>query len=605
MKFRAVLLGVMLLLLAGVVLATMGAAALVLNRSARRDLGEQLGRARQVFEQLHTDRQLLYRSESRVVAEEPRVKAVVATEDVTHETVLGVASELRRALQCDLFLITDGRGRLVADTKNPQADGFDMAGVPLIARALASGEAAGIWRDAENAYQVQSRRLAFGATPVGVLVIGYQLDDRVARTVERQTASAVVIELDGRTVAMSASEGLERVDRAALTQALSRVPTGVDAPTEVAIGKLRYLAVAAALPGAGEGVQLRYLILRSLDRALAASRRLEHILYGIGTLGLLGALLAAVALSQRLSRPLDQLVAFTRRIAAGDLASRARVQGPLEVETLGDAMNQMVQDLDRSQRELAAKERLEKEMEIAARIQTSILPRRLDIEGLQVSAQMLPATEVGGDYYDLVPTENGCWIGIGDVAGHGLTAGLVMMMIQSVVAALCRRNPTSTPSELLGVLNAVLYDNIRHRLTHDEHVTLSLLRYFTDGRFVFAGAHEEIVVCRQKSGRCETVPTPGTWLGAMRYIGPFTTDSTLHLEPGDLMVLYTDGVTEAMNVDGEQFGLERLCAQIEARPGDSVDAIRDRVLAELARFTATQFDDVTILILRFTGIPTA
>src|SRR5207247_1046155 len=101
------------------------------------------------------------------------------------------------------------------------------------------------------------------------------------------------------------------------------------------------------------------------------------------------------------------------------------------------------------------------------------------IEGVEVSARMIPADEVGGDYYDVLPIAEGtqgAWIGIGDVAGHGLTAGLVMMMIQSVVAALVKQAPDRAPSQHLGVLNAILYDNIRERLEQSEHVTLSLLR---------------------------------------------------------------------------------------------------------------------------------
>jgi len=599
-RFRHVVLAFMVPLLLGTVVATVGAVTIVLDRSARRELAAELDRSRQVFEQLTADRELLYRSESRVVAEEPRLKAVVATEDVTHETVLGVASELRRALQADIFLIADGHGRLLADTANSEAAGDDVTGLPLIARALAQGEASGIWRDERNAFQVQSRRLSFGATSVGVLAIGYRVDDRMVEAVERQTASAVVIELGDHPVAVSPFADLGGKPQAeALAAPLGAVPTGRTAPTEVSVAGTHYLAVAAPLSGAPPDAQIRYVILRSLDRALLPSRRLERALFGIGGAAVLAALLVAAGLSLRLSRPLDQLVAFTRRIALGDLGSRADIMGPREVVALAGAMNQMVRDLERHQEELAAKERLEKEMEIAARIQTSILPRSLAVRGLEVSALMRPATEVGGDYYDVIPTSGGCWVGIGDVAGHGLTAGLVMMMLQAVVAALCRRAPTAAPSDILEILNAVLHENIRHRLDHDEHVTLSLLRYDGSGRFVFAGAHEEIVVCRAQSGVCETVPTPGTWMGAIRSIKAVTIDSELELAPGDLMILYTDGVTEAMNDAGQQYGLQRLCAQVEAHRSASTEEIRNAVLADVDRFTRSQVDDVTLLVLRY------
>ena len=114
-----------------------------------------------------------------------------------------------------------------------------------------------------------------------------------------------------------------------------------------------------------------------------------------------------------------------------------------------------------TRRQVAERERLEKEMEIATRIQTSILPRDVTVPGLEIAATMRTATEVGGDYYDVIPVEGGCWMGIGDVAGHGLGTGLVMLMMQSGIGALCRKLPDASPRELLLALNAMLVDNVR------------------------------------------------------------------------------------------------------------------------------------------------
>ena len=100
-------------------------------------------------------------------------------------------------------------------------------------------------------------------------------------------------------------------------------------------------------------------------------------------------------------------------------------------------------------------------MEIAARIQTSILPRDVSVAGLEIAAAMHAATEVGGDYYDVVPVDDGCWLGIGDVAGHGLGTGLVMLMMQSGIGALARKMPDAAPRELLLALNTMLVENVR------------------------------------------------------------------------------------------------------------------------------------------------
>jgi len=253
-----------------------------------------------------------------------------------------------------------------------------------------------------------------------------------------------------------------------------------------------------------------------------------------------------------------------------------------------------------SQREKAEKERLEQELELATRIQTSILPRDLQVENLEIAATMVPATEVGGDYYDVLPGPGGCWLGIGDVAGHGLRPGLVMMMLQSIVAALVRENVDAAPREIVQVVNAVLYDNVRNRLGQDEHATLTLLRYFANGELVFAGAHEDLVILRAATGRCDRIETFGTWVGATQDIADATDDHHARLEDGDVLLLFTDGVIEAANAAGEQYGVERLCVELEAARGAPVAEIRDRLLASVRGFLAQQHDDIALLVARHT-----
>jgi hypothetical protein len=256
--------------------------------------------------------------------------------------------------------------------------------------------------------------------------------------------------------------------------------------------------------------------------------------------------------------------------------------------------------LERAATELMNKQRLEKELEIGARIQTCLLPKTVAIPELELAAKMVPASEVGGDYYDAFAAGSGGFIGIGDVAGHGLTSGLVMLMVQSVVAALARKSPEAAPSELVCGLNTVLHDNIRHRLQNKEHVTFTLLRYEPGGKISFAGAHEEICVWRKQTGKVELVPTPGTWLGAMRDVRKHTVDSTLSLEHGDIVLLYTDGVTEARAAGGEQFGLERLTALLENSADLPMTALVERIYAAVAKHAKELDDDVTLLAFRRT-----
>ncbi|HLL52433.1 MAG TPA: PP2C family protein-serine/threonine phosphatase [Myxococcaceae bacterium] len=247
------------------------------------------------------------------------------------------------------------------------------------------------------------------------------------------------------------------------------------------------------------------------------------------------------------------------------------------------------------------RERMQDELNIAARIQMSILPDSTQVPGLQVATRMVPTHEVGGDYYDVLPVEGGAWIGIGDVSGHGLNAGLIMMMLQSTVATLSQQCPDASPRELVNLSNRVLFNNIRGRLKKDDYITLSLIRYYDDGRLAVAGAHEDALIWRAKERRCETLASRGAWVGAMRNIEAFTVDTWTRLEPGDVMVLYTDGITEAMNAQGELFGQERLLSEFERLGGQSVEEIRDGLMARVNAWTDHQQDDVTLLVFRHEG----
>jgi serine phosphatase RsbU (regulator of sigma subunit) len=253
-------------------------------------------------------------------------------------------------------------------------------------------------------------------------------------------------------------------------------------------------------------------------------------------------------------------------------------------------------------REAAERERLTKEMEIATRIQTAILPQRFAVEGLEIAATMIPATEVGGDYFDVRAFAGGAWLGVGDVVGHGLTTGLIMLMIQTIFATLTQSDVAAPPSEQLKTLNAVLFQNVRERLQQSHYATLTLIRYTSDGRITYAGAHEDIVVWRARQGRCELLPTPGTWVGVREDIFRSAGDSHNALEEGDILVLHTDGISEARDATGEMFGMERLCATLERLNTLPVEGIRDAILQEARAWQAAVEDDMTLLVARYRPI---
>ena len=591
MKLRTGLLLGIVVLVAGIVISTVAAVAIVVDDAEREKLDEDLDRSHAVFSELLRYRAAKSRSDCHVVANEPRTRNVLGTQDITHETIIGVVDELRRSLGSDLFLLTDPEGLLIGDVKDPKAQGFDMSQQPGIAQAKASGDGAAVWISEGRAYQVSACRVESVGQVLGIIAVGYVIDDAMARDFHGQTGSTLLVTLDDKPAAASPLAGGKPLSGVTLDAAARD-------PDEPVIGDDRYLARGSLFPGYdGRQHVLRYTVMRSLDEALAPVRRLLWTVFGIAALALLAAVGIAFAVSRRLSRPVDDLVRFTHAIGKGELDRRATPTGATEIQALASAMNKMVEELEQSRRSLAEKQRLERELEIASRIQTSILPKRYDVAGLEIAARMIPASEVGGDYYDVFAMGDGCWIGIGDVAGHGLSAGLEMLMVQSVISGLVRHAPRASPSDHVRIVNQVLYDNIRERLGQDEHITLTLMRY-EDGVFTFAGAHEEILVCRAAGGPCEHIQTPGTWLGGMRDVSRVTRDSKLELLPGDLMVLYTDGVTEAMNAKGVQLGDERLSKLLEDNRDEPVATVRDRVIEAVQAWQDKQDDDISIVVIR-------
>jgi serine phosphatase RsbU (regulator of sigma subunit) len=256
----------------------------------------------------------------------------------------------------------------------------------------------------------------------------------------------------------------------------------------------------------------------------------------------------------------------------------------------------------RQQREVVGRARLDEQLQIAKKLQLSILPEQVDVPGLTIAYRVIPADDVGGDYVDVLPAKDGAWIAMGDVSGHGINAGMTMFMVQSAMAAICALADDRAPSDVVAHLNGVLYENIRVRRKADDYVTFVALRFSSDGRVRFSGAHLDILVRRVRTGALQVIHTRGGWIGAFPTIDHALFDDALVLEPGDLLVLYTDGVTEAMNASGEQFGPDRLQALVSGADDADPRLVRDSVLAALSRWNPERpKDDVTILTMRYDG----
>ncbi|MBI1949432.1 MAG: PP2C family protein-serine/threonine phosphatase [Deltaproteobacteria bacterium] len=245
----------------------------------------------------------------------------------------------------------------------------------------------------------------------------------------------------------------------------------------------------------------------------------------------------------------------------------------------------------------AARDALWGEMEVAKHIQTALLPRVHQLPGYSVAATMLPADVVGGDYYDIMTTRHGeTWLAIGDVSGHGVESGLIMMMTQTSLDTAINQEPKLPPSRALGRVNDTIRRNIS-RLGADRYMTITALR--VDGVDVtFAGKHQDLLVYRSARGATEVVPTQGTWIGLVDDLEPHLKDQTLTLAKDDVLLLFTDGITEAMSAGGEMFGEDRLRQALTRYAAQPVEQLVESIMREVRDHAAARTDDLTVIALK-------
>ncbi len=240
------------------------------------------------------------------------------------------------------------------------------------------------------------------------------------------------------------------------------------------------------------------------------------------------------------------------------------------------------------------------EMDLARKIQTVLVPTSPTIPGYQLAATMRPAANVGGDYFDCFHMAGADWLLIGDVSGHGISAGLCMMMVQtavrSVVASLQKAPTVPRPSEVLALVNAAIHGNLAH-IGRDQYMTVTAF-CFRDGEIAFAGQHQDLLIYRAATRSVEQIETCGVWLGVLPDIDTLLPEGRVRLEPGDTMLLFTDGITEAKINKRTMLltsGLSRLLQQ-SAESMSTAEETVARIINETNKFVIS--DDLTLVAIR-------
>ncbi|WP_248277777.1 PP2C family protein-serine/threonine phosphatase [Brasilonema sp. UFV-L1] len=286
------------------------------------------------------------------------------------------------------------------------------------------------------------------------------------------------------------------------------------------------------------------------------------------------------------------------------IQQKSRNELMIELEVKNRELYESLEDLKQTTR---MKEQLQEqnlrmgaELNVSRMLQQMILPKpeELVIEKLDIAGFMEPADEVGGDYYDVLYTHGVVTLGIGDVTGHGLESGILMLMVQTAVRTLKEIREVD-PVRFLDTLNRTMYKNVQ-RMNSEKSLTLAIVNY-ADGEISISGQHEEILIIRN-NGQVERIDTMdlGFPIGLDSEIADFISHITLDLQPGDGVALYTDGIPEAKDINKVQYGVERLCKVISENWYKSAQDIKDAVITDVRRHIGKQkvFDDITLLVLK-------
>jgi sigma-B regulation protein RsbU (phosphoserine phosphatase) len=317
-----------------------------------------------------------------------------------------------------------------------------------------------------------------------------------------------------------------------------------------------------------------------------------------------GSIVIGVSITRTITGAVHDLYEGTERIREGDFSHRIQVKGSDQLASLSQSFNGMTADIERLLVVAKENQRLQNDLEIAREVQAQLYPRGIpEMKTLRMTAFCNPARMVSGDYYDYQRLDEDILaLAVGDVAGKGISAALLMATVQSALRTQVRHcletrragNSLVSTSDLVSKLNQHLYANT----TPEKYATFCFGVYDErNSLFTYTNAGH-LPPMLMRDGEPTMLDVNGTVVGAF----PFSRygESQILLLPGDLLLFYTDGITEAENPYGEQFGDERLLEALRRHRHLSPDEILPKVVELVSEWTASPElqDDMTLLLAR-------
>lgn len=300
-------------------------------------------------------------------------------------------------------------------------------------------------------------------------------------------------------------------------------------------------------------------------------------------------------------RPLRIILAQMKALLTGKKYQRIYTRRVDEVGIIAHFFNEVTASFEKVSTDISEGRRMMSELEIASAIQKDILPpQNPGVAGLDIVAKTRPAVELGGDNFDFITVGNNTFIYVGDVTGHGVPAAIIMTMVNTLIHTLAEIYDNAY--EIVVRTNKQIKSSIKSTM----FMTLLMMRWnHTQQKMSYVGAgHEHVVVYRANTGRCEVKPTGGVALGMIADNSKLIKETDLPLAKDDVVILYTDGLTEGRNMAGEMYTLERLTKAVELfAPQYGSDGIVHHVALDYSRFVENhlQDDDVTLIAMKCVG----
>ncbi len=308
------------------------------------------------------------------------------------------------------------------------------------------------------------------------------------------------------------------------------------------------------------------------------------------------ALATGIVLTRTITRAVAELYDATLRVRRGDFTHRIRVHQRDQLGELAESFNEMSTSVSQLIEEQSRRQRLENEISIAREVQEQLFPRSLPVlPGLQLAAVCRPARVVSGDYYDFIQlSPSSVGIALADISGKGIFAALLMASLQAALRSTAALDGKDGTAGLVTRLNSHVFKNT----SDDRYATFFYAVYDSDTKMLtYTNAGHLAPFFVTESG-VQSLDTGGTVVGLFEDY-PYT-QGTLKIEPGSLLVAFSDGLTEPENVYGEEFGMQRLKDEILRQRTIPAQRLAENLIAAAEQWAGTpeQADDITVVVAR-------